>query len=124
VAWWDGDPSENLFMEVSGREDVGVDLEAPLTARGGGTTASYALVPLVRPGDVVVHYNSADEETVGASVAMSPPEPTSTWWVARGRSAREAGAEPAWLPGLRVLNRPGFCDCSVYWLAASRAGVA
>lgn len=100
--WWDGDPAENIYMEVTRRTDIGGDLEAPLSARGGSATASYVLVPTVRPGDLIVHYDSSAEAIVGVSVAISAPEPTQTYWVARGRSAREAGAQPGWLPGIRV----------------------
>jgi len=89
-------------MEITRRTDVGGDLEAPISARGGTATASYVLVPAVRSGDVVVHYDSSREAIVGASLAVGDPEPSTTFWVARGTSARRAGAAPQWLPGIRV----------------------
>jgi hypothetical protein len=89
-------------MEITRRDDIGADLKAPSAARGGVTTASYVLVPLVQPGDVVVHYDSRQEAIVGVSVASSVAEPAPIYWVARGGYARRAGEQPRWLPGLRV----------------------
>ena len=89
-------------MEITRRDDIGADLKAPSAARGGVATASYALVPLVQPGDVVVHYDSRQEAIVGVSVASSPAEPAPIYWVARGSYARRAGEQARWLPGLRV----------------------
>src|SRR5690348_10244475 len=100
--WWESEPGESIFMEITRRADIGTDLNAPLAARGGGVTASYALVPLVEPGDIVVHYDSRQESIVGVSVATGPPEPIPVYWVSRGSYARRAGAEPGWLRGVRV----------------------
>jgi hypothetical protein len=100
--WWERETGENVFMEITRRDDIGADLRAPSAARGGVTTASYALLPLVRPGDVVVHYDSRQEAIVGVSMVASRPEPAPTYWAARGSYARRAGERPRWLPGLRV----------------------
>ena len=59
-------------------------------------------MPLVQPGDVVVHYDSRQEAIVGVSMAASAAEPAPIYWVARGSYARRAGEQPRWLPGLRV----------------------
>jgi Domain of unknown function (DUF3883) len=100
--WWEREPAENVFMEITRRDDIGSDLKAPSAARGGAATASYTLVPLVRPGDVVIHYDSRREAIVGVSVAASGPEPAPIHWVARGTYARRAGEQARWLPGIRV----------------------
>jgi hypothetical protein len=100
--WWERVPGENVFMEITRRDDIGANLQAPVTARGGVTTASYSLVPLVRPGDVVIHYDSHVEAIVGVSVAVESAEPSPIYWVARGSYARRAGERPRWLPGIRV----------------------
>ena len=102
--WWERDAGENVWMEITRRDDIGADLKAPSAARGGVATASYVLVPLVRPGDVVVHYDSRQEAIVGVSVAASAAEPAPIYWVARGSYARRAGEQPRWLPGLRVAR--------------------
>jgi hypothetical protein len=100
--WWEHETGENVFMEITRRDDIGADLQAPSAARGGVTTASYALLPLVQPGDVVIHYDSRREAIVGVSVAASPAEPAPTYWAARGSYARRAGERPRWLLGIRV----------------------
>lgn len=102
VPWWEGRRNENVFMEITHRDRLGDDLLAPVTARGGGATGAYALVPLVKPGNVVVHYSSARQRIEGASRAVGPPEPTTFRWAARGVSARRARVEPTWVPGVRV----------------------
>jgi hypothetical protein len=100
--WWELEDGKNAFMEITRRDDIGMDLKAPSAARGGVATASYALVPLVRPGNLVIHYDSRQEAIVGVSVAIGPPEPAPIYWVARGSYARRAGELPRWLPGIRV----------------------
>jgi hypothetical protein len=100
--WWEREAGENVFMEITRRDDIGADLKAPSAARGGVVTASYALVPLVQPGDVVIHYDSRREAIVGVSMASGVAEPAPIYWVARGSYARRAGERPRWLPGLRV----------------------
>jgi hypothetical protein len=65
-------------------------------------TPGYALVPLVRPGDIVVHYNSRQEAVVGVSRVIGPAEPTPVFWVSRGVYARRAGDQAKWLPGIRA----------------------
>jgi Domain of unknown function (DUF3883) len=94
--------AENTWMEITRRDDIGADLNAPLAGRGGVATGSYVLVPLVKPDDVVVHYGSRQEAIVGVSMAASSPEPVPIYWVPRGSYARRAGAKPRWVPGLRV----------------------
>ena len=89
-------------MEITRRDDIGTDLKAPSAARGGVPTPGYALVSVVRPGDVVVHYDSRQEAIVGVSVATGLPESAPIYWVARGSYARRAGEQPRWLPGVRV----------------------
>jgi hypothetical protein len=100
--WWHDDPTENLFMEITTREDIGGNLQAPVAARGGRTTPGYALVETVKPGDLVVHYSSTEEAIVGISRAVGEPEPAPIFWAARGTYARKAGARPRWLSGIRV----------------------
>ena len=100
--YWDNKPVENVFMEVTDRDNIGGDLLAPVHARGGRGTGGYVLVPLVRAKHVVVHYDSGEEAIVGASLVVGDPEPEPIRWVARGASARAAGATEEWLPGVRV----------------------
>jgi hypothetical protein len=91
--------ANNVWMEITRREDIGADLKAPSAARGGGVTGSYVLVPAVRPDDVVIHYDSRREAIVGVSIATSSAEPAPIYWVARGSNARRAGRNRAGCPG-------------------------
>jgi hypothetical protein len=100
--WWEREVGEDVWMEITRRDDIGADLKAPSAARGGVATASYDLLRLVQPGDVVVHYDSHREAIIGVSVADSTAEPAPIYWVARRSYARRAGEQPRWLPGLRV----------------------
>ncbi len=65
MSWWDGQEHENAFLEITTPSDIGADLKAPLEARGGMPTPGYALVSMVRVGDVVAHYSSSREAIVG-----------------------------------------------------------
>jgi hypothetical protein len=112
--WWDGDPCENLYMEITRRDDMGADLKAPSAARGGAVTPGYALVAAVHPGDVIIHYDSREEQIAGVSVVTGTAEPAPIHWVARGSYARRAGERARWLPGIRVpLGRYARLDAPV-----------
>jgi hypothetical protein len=37
--------ANNIWMEITRREDIGADLKTPPAARDGGVTGSYVLVP-------------------------------------------------------------------------------
>lgn len=100
--WWEHESDENLFMEITRRDDVGVDLKAPLAARGGVDTPGYALVNAVKAGDVIIHYDSAAEQIVGVSRATGERTHQPLWWASRGTYARKAGVKPRWLAGMSV----------------------
>lgn len=55
-AWWDADPSETFWMEITERSDVGANLHAPKRDRSGRENWTHALVQYVRDGDVVYHW--------------------------------------------------------------------
>jgi hypothetical protein len=109
--YWVTDPNDSAFMEITQREDIGGDLEAPRLGRGGQLTASYRLVQEVPPGAAIVHYYSPAEAIVGVSIAVGAPEPATTYWKARGTSARRAGVEWAGYPALRYpwLDSLRYC---------------
>lgn len=102
--WWDNLPGENLFMEITRRptEEIGSDLRAPVSARGGVETSGYALGAEVGKASIVVHYDSTSEQIVGVSRASGERASEPIWWAARGSYARKAHVEPRWLPGLAV----------------------
>jgi len=47
--WWSQRFDENLFMEITRRDDIGNELKAPITARGGVNTQATHLSARYRP---------------------------------------------------------------------------
>jgi len=56
--WWVGHPDQRYWMEITDRDDVGSDLNAPQLDVRGNEPWSYALVAEVQPGDRVLHYKT------------------------------------------------------------------
>ena len=52
--WWAKDPDEKFYFEITRRPDIGNDLRAPLSARGGSDTSGYSLVNEVQRGDALL----------------------------------------------------------------------
>lgn len=99
--WWDDNPEERYWVEITDRPDVGADLKAPRADRGGNNGWSYNLIRNVWPGDIVFHYK--DEEFVGASVAGGPLEARPIIWTPRASWTRkiaesEQPRDGWWLP--------------------------
>jgi hypothetical protein len=53
--WWDGDPDQRYWMEMTDRADLGGPLKAPKLPR---LTWNYDLVSQVQPGDRVLHWST------------------------------------------------------------------
>ena len=107
--WWAWDADENIFMEITRREDIGADLKAPLAARGGVDTPGYTLVSAVQAGNVIVHYDSAAERIVGVSRVTGERYNEPIWWAARGSYARKAAVT---LSGFRGSQSPSKASAS------------
>jgi len=114
-AWWDGDPAESYWMEITDRDDLGGELWAPKTDATGAEGWSYALVSYVQPGDRVFHWhkNEAGEPAlVGWSEAAGPLRSDVRPWLARGTAGRSRGVPttgPVWvmpLDGFHRLSTP------------------
>jgi Domain of unknown function (DUF3883) len=86
--WWMSDPAQRYWMEITHRDDLGVDLNAPKLPEGQWT---YDLVSQVQPGDRVLHWHSgaAEPALVGWSEATEPPTTVPEYtWQPRGTSGR------------------------------------
>ena len=114
-AWWNSDPSESYWMEITDRADLGGELWAPKVDATGAESWSYALVSYVQPGDRVFHWhkNAAGEPAlIGWSEAEGPLSSEVRSWQARGTAGRARGVPirgEAWvmpLKGLRHLSTP------------------
>ena len=114
-AWWDGDPAETYWMEITDRADLGGELWAPKVDASGAEAWSYTLVSYVQPGDRVFHWhkNSAGVPAlIGWSEAAGPLRSDVRAWQARGAAGRARGVPitgPTWvmpLKGLQELPKP------------------
>jgi hypothetical protein len=100
--WWEGDPRERYWLEITDRENLGLDLHAPQFDGSGKSYWSYELVTAVRPGDVVLHWwkqAGAPEAIVGHSTAVGNAVEAEIVWQAHGTVGRAAG---------RATRRPGW----------------
>ena len=111
--WWDGDPSERYWLEISDRRDIGVDLKAPQLDEGGAANPGYRLINEVEHGDIVFHYDTSRRAIVALSVASGRPwEEDIVWASHRGSTRRRrpsAYRRPGWrigLEGTRWLEPP------------------
>lgn len=53
--WWDDDPAQRYWMEITDRHDIGAALLAPKIPER--TTPGYDLVSFIQPGDRVLHWS-------------------------------------------------------------------
>jgi hypothetical protein len=56
-AWWEGQPGERFWLEITDRPDIGVDLHAPQRGANGRPTPGYSLLWWVERRDIVFHYD-------------------------------------------------------------------
>lgn len=100
--WWDGDPGQRYWMEITDRGVLGEDLVTLKYGVRGREEWSYTLVSHVRPGDRVLHYVTNEPggpAIVGWSEAIGVPSTGTTTWQARGTAGRErdrATTGPSW----------------------------
>jgi hypothetical protein len=104
--WWDGDPDQRYWMEITDREDLGGPLKSPKLPR---LTWGYDLVSQVQPGDHVLHWWTRggarrlagwSEVTEHATVV-----PEYTWIPRHGESRTTAGWQ-ADLGGFHAFSPP------------------
>lgn len=101
--WWLGDGRERLWMEITDREETGVNLLAPKTDNAGREYWSYSLVRHVRPGDFVLHWRKQHGPGITSySRVLQEADDDEIEWQAHGTYGRKRGksAKPAWLAPL------------------------
>jgi hypothetical protein len=99
--WWDGDPTERFWYEISARPDTGADLKCPQRDDSNKVQWSYDLIRHTWPGDIVFHYSTTRQAFIGVSVAGGPLEERDISWGA-GHSASRRDAESPARPGWRL----------------------
>lgn len=101
--WWEGRPDEIFWLEITDRDDLGRDLNAPQLGEEGRPHWSYEFVTLVEQGDVVVHYKSRPEMAiVGWSRVVGSPYEDEVFWGAHGQASGRGPVAPYRRPGWRV----------------------
>jgi hypothetical protein len=100
--WWDADLREAFWLEITDRDDLGVDLHAPAASEEGGDYWSYAFVREVREGDVVLHYRARPTGAITHwSRAVGEPYSDDVFWGAHGQASGRGPVNPYWRPGWR-----------------------
>jgi len=97
--WWEGNPSENLWVEITDRDDLGSNIKAPVSAQKGKKTSGYELPKHVREGDVVLHWwkrakNRINHGFYGYSTVVGSIQDEETSWAPRGRYSKGAAKGP------------------------------
>ncbi len=98
--WWQENPSEIYWCEITGREDIGGDLNCPQSDEAGKPYWSYSLIKLIQPGDIVFHYSTTQRAFVGASTATEYAREGMIQWIPHGtvgrRKVSSIKSRPAW----------------------------
>jgi hypothetical protein len=111
--WWQADPLERYWMEITGRPDLGADLHAPRLDDSGEENPTYALVREVQDGDIVLHYEKRDVSAITAwSIAQGGFwEEETVWGTPRSTGPSGAPVEPYPREGLwHGLHGPFYLD--------------
>ncbi|WP_412516468.1 DUF3883 domain-containing protein [Actinomadura madurae] len=114
--WWEEDPTERFWMEITDRPDLGSNVRALQRNGTGGEFWSYSLVTEIKPGDLVLHWHKTLHDQpgiVGYSTAADGPYDDQLVWDARCSYGQQRPAntepQPAWryeLTGYTPLAAP------------------
>lgn len=112
-AWWQDGPGEHYWLEITDRDDPGVDLHAPQRDAAGNPTPGYSLMWWVMKGDLVFHYERRQQAITSWSRAVGAVVEAPTLWLShKGSTRRRVGVpveQPGWwldLEGPFALDRP------------------
>jgi hypothetical protein len=114
--WWKDNDSENLWVEITDRSDLGKNIIAPMRAQQGKVTPGYELLNHVQEGDLVLHWwrrpkSKESRGFYGYSTVVGTIQEGLLPWKSRGRyaSTEPVGEKPAtfWnLDGFTEFKRP------------------
>lgn len=88
--WWESDPSERYWIEITSRENLGDDLLSPKTGLNGRPTPGYESMVHVQPGDIIFHYwqqPGQEPAIVSFSQAVGTAFSSSITWRPHGKNA-------------------------------------
>ena len=97
--------SNQFWLEITERADVGANLNAPLFDKNGRPNWTYDLVQEIKEGDKVFHYKGS--AIVGVSRATGQAWFDEVIWAARGSASRSARIEPHRQPG-QYISLEGY----------------
>ncbi|MDQ5823898.1 MAG: hypothetical protein M3441_06745 [Chloroflexota bacterium] len=100
--WWNDDPAEVYWLEITDREDLGTDLNAPQRRDDGEEYYGYSLIEEIHDNDIIFHYHKDAKAIVLWSKASGRSWEDEVVWGAHGTSARGAGVRPYVRPGRRL----------------------
>lgn len=93
--WWDTQPGERYWLEITGRADLGSDLNAPALKETGNPYWSYDFVREVAAGDVVFHYRARPRGAITHwSRAIGEAYEDEVIWGAHGQAGGRGPVEP------------------------------
>jgi len=96
MPYWDDDPTENIFMEVTQRGGIGANILAPMAR--GRASAACNLALMMKKGDIVVHYNSKGRQIALVSRVSGNPEWTEFDWIADNAGEKAGRNEGVFVP--------------------------
>ena len=100
--WWAGDLAEVFWLEITDRDDLGVDLNAPTIGEHGREYWSYSFVREVAEQDIVLHYRARPHKAITHwSRAAGDPYQDEVYWGAHGMASGRGPLDPYWRPGWR-----------------------
>jgi hypothetical protein len=112
-SWWEGDPRQRFWLEITDRPDIGIDLHCPQRDAASKHTPGYSLIWWVELGDIVFHYDLNQRAIVSWSRAAGGVSEAPTIWLSHRSETRRRlqtpRAQPGWwldLDGPYPLHEP------------------
>lgn len=112
-SWWETDPAERYWLEITDRPDIGLDLHAPQRDAAGDRSPGYSLMWWVKPDDIVFHYDLSQRAIVAFSRAAGSVTEAPVVWRSHRAATRKriasARAQPGWwldLEGPHAMASP------------------
>ena len=111
--WWRDDSQERFWLEITDRDDIGVDLHCPQRDSAGKRSPGFSLIWWVDVGDIVFHYDLNQQAITSWSRAAGRVTEAPTLWLphrsATRRRLKTARPQPGWwldLDGPFPLGQP------------------
>lgn len=98
--WWADDPGQRFWLEITDRNDIGVDLHCPQRDAAGNRTPGYSMIWYIEVDDIVFHYDKKEHAITSWSRAAGHVTESPTIWLshrsATRRRLQQERAQPGW----------------------------